>query len=71
VLRVRLMEGRTFREDDDPKGQPVAIVNETLAHRYWPNGEAVGQRIRFGTRANTEQVDHHCGRHGGREDAWV
>ena len=50
VLRIRLMEGRTFREDDDPKGQPVAIVNETLAHRYWPNGEAVGQRIRFGTR---------------------
>jgi putative ABC transport system permease protein len=48
LLRIRLLEGRTFRDDDDLKGQRVAIVNETLARQYWPSG-AVGQRIRFGT----------------------
>jgi predicted permease len=48
LLKTPLMRGRTFTEGDDSKGQRVAIVNETLARKYWPDGNAVGQHIRLG-----------------------
>ncbi len=39
------MEGRAFNEDDLEASRPVAIVNETLARRYWPGRSALGQHI--------------------------
>jgi predicted permease len=48
LLKTPLMRGRIFTEADDSKGQRVAIVNETLARKYWPDGDAVGQHIRLG-----------------------
>jgi predicted permease len=47
VLKTPLIAGRFFTDDDNAKGQPVAIIDETLAHRYWPNSEsdALGQRL--------------------------
>jgi putative ABC transport system permease protein len=48
VLRTPLTQGRGFSEADDSKAQPVAIVNETLARKFWTNGDAVGQHIRIG-----------------------
>lgn len=35
-------------EGDDSNGQRVAMVNEALARKYWPAGEAVGQHILLG-----------------------
>jgi predicted permease len=43
--------GRAFRADDREGSPPVAIVNRELARRYWPNGEAIGQRIRLSAAA--------------------
>ena len=43
VLRIPLLEGRAFRSTDDRRGPPVAVVNETLARRGWPDGGAVGR----------------------------
>src|SRR3984893_10149126 len=48
VLRTPLIQGRGFSEADDSKAQPVAMVNETLARKFWTNGDAVGQHIRIG-----------------------
>jgi predicted permease len=48
LLRAPLVGGRTLVEGDDYKGQPVALVNEALARKYWPAGEAVGQHILLG-----------------------
>lgn len=43
VMRIPLVAGRAFDERD---GNRVAIVDEALARRFWPEGDAVGQRLR-------------------------
>jgi predicted permease len=48
VLRIPLLRGRDFARSDTPSSSPVAIVNETMARTFWPDGDAVGQRIREG-----------------------
>jgi putative ABC transport system permease protein len=50
ALGTPLITGRFFTESDDTKGQRVALIDETLAHRYWPDSDsdAIGQRIQLG-----------------------
>jgi putative ABC transport system permease protein len=48
TLGVPLVAGRFFEERDVPGGSPVVIVNETLAARYFPGGNAVGRRLKEG-----------------------
>jgi putative ABC transport system permease protein len=48
TLGVPLIAGRFFSEHDVPNGPPVVIVNETLAKRYYPGGNAVGKRLKIG-----------------------
>jgi putative ABC transport system permease protein len=51
TMGVRLLAGRTVTERDRDGAVPVAVVNETLASRLWPDRDlasAVGQRIRIG-----------------------
>jgi predicted permease len=47
LLRTPLLRGRPFTEADDSKGQRIALVNETLARKYWNEGDAVGQHFQF------------------------
>jgi predicted permease len=47
VLKIPLIRGRVFTEADNSKGQPVVIINETLARRYWHDEDPVGQQIRL------------------------
>jgi macrolide transport system ATP-binding/permease protein len=44
---VALTRGREFLESDREQSQPVAVINQTLSHRYWPNQDPTGQRIAF------------------------
>jgi len=37
VLRVPLLRGRTFNDHDDAAAPPVALVNQAMVERYWPN----------------------------------
>jgi predicted permease len=43
TLRTPLLAGRNFNEGDTKNGQMVAIVNETLADKFFPKGEALGK----------------------------
>ena len=42
---ARLVEGRFFTNDDDPRAQPVVIVDDQLARRAWPGESAIGKRL--------------------------
>ncbi len=46
TLRVPLLRGRSFTASDNASASLVAIVNETMARRFWPDGNALGQHIR-------------------------
>jgi putative ABC transport system permease protein len=48
TLGIPLLQGRDFQTFDDAKSLPVTIIDEPLARRYWPAGDAIGKRIRTG-----------------------
>ena len=48
TLRIPLLEGRDFNAADQAAGPPVAIVNQALARRLWPNQPAAGRSFLFG-----------------------
>jgi predicted permease len=48
TVGVPIVSGRAFTADDILQARAVAIVNETMARRYWPDGSAVGRRIHLG-----------------------
>ncbi|MGB7752636.1 MAG: ABC transporter permease [Candidatus Acidiferrales bacterium] len=61
TMGVPVKEGREFTSSDGPDSQAVALVNETLARRYWPNTDPVGQQIRLifnSTRTPWDAIPH-------------
>lgn len=48
TIGIPLRAGRVFVETDGPGAQPVAVVSETMARRYWPGADPVGQRLQLG-----------------------
>jgi len=47
VLQATLLRGRSFTEGDEDGKQLVAIIDESTAHKYWPNQDPLGRRVRF------------------------
>jgi putative ABC transport system permease protein len=45
VIGVPLLKGRFFEPHDTVDAPGVVLINESLARREWPNGDAIGQRI--------------------------
>ncbi len=46
VLRIPLLQGRIWDESETMHGSKLAIINQTLARQYFPNGDAIGSEIR-------------------------
>lgn len=44
VFRIPVVQGRSFREQDDA-GMPVVIINQAMARAWWPQGTPLGERI--------------------------
>ncbi|MGA9977971.1 MAG: ABC transporter permease [Candidatus Sulfotelmatobacter sp.] len=48
VLKIPILRGRDFNTHDDSVTFPVVMINETMARRYWPQQDALGQQIVIG-----------------------
>jgi putative ABC transport system permease protein len=48
TLGVRLVAGRAFDQDDRADGAPVALINQAMAHRFWPDRDPMGTTIWMG-----------------------
>jgi putative ABC transport system permease protein len=48
TMEVPLMSGRNFTDSDTYKTKPVAVIDQTLARRYWPGQNPLGQELKFG-----------------------
>jgi len=54
---MALLRGRNFAPSDNEKAPPVAIINQTLARKLFPNVDPIGQRFGFATEsANQFQI---------------
>ncbi len=49
AIGARLVHGRYFTRQDGGRGEPVTIVSESLARRYWPGRDPIGRRLKWGT----------------------
>ena len=57
ALSIPLLRGRNFTDADTDTAPQVALINATMARRFWPNEDAVGKRFHLG--------------HPGSEGPWV
>jgi len=48
ALRIPVLQGRIWSDAENNKGAHVAVINRTLAQRYFPNGNAIGHSLRSG-----------------------
>jgi putative ABC transport system permease protein len=55
TLRIPIVHGRGFGDDDRDNTAPVVVINETMVRRLWANADPIGQRIRWAT--GTPQFD--------------
>ncbi len=47
TLGTPILAGRGLDGRDRPGNEPVTVVNETMAERYWPGQDPIGRRVRF------------------------
>jgi putative ABC transport system permease protein len=48
TMRIPLLRGREFTARDDARAPLVAMVNEAVVRRYWPNADPIGKHILLG-----------------------
>jgi predicted permease len=48
TMEIPLITGRNFTDSDTYKTKPVAVIDQTLARRYWPGQNPLGQELKFG-----------------------
>jgi putative ABC transport system permease protein len=56
TVRVPLLRGRVFTDLDNQTAPAVAIVNQTMADKFWPRQDPLGQRFSLKTGAEPEKT---------------
>jgi putative ABC transport system permease protein len=46
VLRIPLAQGRIWDEAENRNGAHLAVINQTMARRYFPSGDAIGHSLK-------------------------
>jgi hypothetical protein len=52
TMRIPLVQGRTFGPTEQPDSPPKVVISASTARRFWPKGNALGARVRFGPNPN-------------------
>jgi len=55
-MHIPLLSGRWFTTEDRQNTEPVVVIDENLAHDYWPGQNPIGQHVRFGGLSKWRQV---------------
>ena len=56
AMGIPLLAGRDFADTDTAKSAAVAIVNETLAQKFWPGENPIGKRLHSGNTSVLEVI---------------
>ena len=48
TMQIPLVGGQFLALEDGPQAQPVVVVNQAMANRFWPNEDPLGKRIKIG-----------------------
>ena len=56
ALQIPFLRGRQFSDRDGKDAPGVIIINEALAHRYWPDGDPLGQRLTVGFEKSPREI---------------
>ncbi len=57
TLGIPVRQGRPFSTADTADAPRVAVISETAARRFWPRGDAIGQRVWFGGGSNFNSLE--------------
>jgi predicted permease len=58
TMRIPLIAGRYFSLSDTDTSQQVVLIDEKMAKRFWPKGDAIGKRVRPGGGPNNKNPWH-------------
>lgn len=56
TMGIEVLEGRVFEDSDGPESTRAIVIDEWLANRYWPNGNAIGDRMVWGVVPGADSV---------------
>jgi putative ABC transport system permease protein len=56
TIGIPLLKGRLFGNEDQANTTPVVVINQTMAHRFWPDQDPLGKQIKLGQDGTTATV---------------
>ena len=71
AMGIPVLLGRNFDQSDLPNGQHAAVISRSLARKYWPNEDPIGQTIQFGNMDGDLRLLHVVGVVGDVHDRGV